>query len=260
MGPDAVIFASYGTTSEGQLAASIEPVAAALGAAFPGVPVAHAYTSAKVRRVLDARGAHVPDVGEALGALVAEGARDVLVVPGHVVAGEAFALVERAVAEARAAGVPECVRLAAPLLACADDVRAAGLALAERWPARPGEAVLLVGHGADATAGLPYAALGYRLLELGRGDLVVACMHGYPDLEATLRLLARKGAARVRLVPLMLTAGKHARSDLAGAAPDSWRGRLEAAGYEVVPELEGLGSVPAFQELYVAHARAAAGC
>ena len=55
----------------------------------------------------------------------------------------------------------------------------------------------------------------------------------------------------------MLTAAAHASRDIAGAQPGSWRTALETAGFEVVPELEGLGSLPEVRELYLAHAREA---
>ena len=264
-GPDVVLFASYGTTRGGQRSAALEPVADALAAAFPGVQAAWAYTSAKVRRALAARGEPVPGVDAALAALAEAGARRVLVQPGHVVAGAAFSLVEDAAAAACAQGAFERLELGAPLLAGMDDVRAVAGVLDGRYAPRPGAAVLLAGHGADASAGLPYAALGCELHIRGRADVLVACMHGYPDLPSVLALLERRALAdatfarerRVVLVPFMLTAGAHAQQDLAGAGAGSWKSQLERAGYVVEPQLTGLGALPGIQRLYVAHARAA---
>lgn len=106
--PDAVLFASYGTSREDARATSIAPVAECLRAGFgceeeaspeagavlgaarlhadAATPLfAEAYTSAKARRVLAGRGTPVPDVSEALHALARSGARRVLVQPGHLV-------------------------------------------------------------------------------------------------------------------------------------------------------------------------------
>lgn len=265
--PDAVLFASYGTTHADQREASLMPVAAALHEAFPDAIVAQGYTSAKVLRALRARGEAADDVDAALESLAAAGAREVLVQPGHVVAGEAFAQVRGAVERARAAGAFRRVELGAPLLSSAVDVQDVAAALGTAHPRRRGSTVLVVGHGADEIAGLPYAALGYCFWEQGRDDVATAAMHGYPGLDAAARLLARRvgrdtdfaAARRVEIVPLMLTAGSHARRDLAGADARSWASLLRAKGYVVEGRLEGLGAVRGVVSVYVDHARRAWG-
>lgn len=311
--PDAVLFASYGTTREEQRVASLDTVAEALAAAFPGAHLAQAYTSPKVRRVLERRGEPVPSVADALQQLIASGARNILVQPGHVVAGAAYeqvlqgvntvraklAAAERGVEQSMAqtkyakspiqsinkhpktvqsaysvgalldeppvSGASVQIVVGDPLLATAQDVIALADILDEAFPARPDTALVLMGHGADRTAGLPYGALGYRLHELGRDDLIVGAMHGHPDFGSVCTLLARHGLAarefrvarRVVLAPLMLTAGAHAQQDMAGNAPTSWKSRLESAGYRVEPHLQGLGALPTVRALYVEHARMA---
>jgi sirohydrochlorin cobaltochelatase len=56
------------------------------------------------------------------------------------------------------------------------------------------------------------------------------------------------------LRPLMIVAGDHANNDMAGDDKDSWKSVFEAAGYEVVCVVEGLGQLEAIQELILAHA------
>lgn len=284
---DAVLFASYGTSREEARAASIAPVAATLckglgcaaagetaDADDTGVAVARsanalarpafaeAYTSAKARRVLARRGVRVPDVSEALHELARAGVRRVLVQPGHLVHGTAFAQVERAVASCRF--LFSRIALGEPLLSSEDDLARIAQILDARHPRRPGEALVLVAHGVDegsAVTGSTYASLALHLRELGRDDAFVGSMHGYPGVDTVRRLLAldreRLGITRVRLVPLMLTAAAHASRDIAGEAPGSWRTALAAEGYDVSCELEGLGALPAVRELYLEHARAA---
>lgn len=284
---DAVLFASYGTSREEARAASIAPVAETLreglGCAVAGEAAdaddtgvaaarsanaiarpafAEAYTSAKARRVLARRGVRVPDVSEALHELARAGARRVLVQPGHLVHGTAFAQVERAVASCRF--LFSCIALGEPLLSSEGDLARIAQILGARYPRRPGEALVLVAHGVDegsAATGSTYASLALHLRELGRDDAFVGSMHGYPGVDTVRRLLAldreRLGITRVRLVPLMLTAAAHASRDIAGEAPGSWRTALAAEGYDVSCELEGLGALPAVRELYLDHARAA---
>lgn len=62
---------------------------------------------------------------------------------------------------------------------------------------------------------------------------------------------------RVVLRPLMIVAGDHANNDMAGDEEDSWKSVFQAAGYEVETVVEGLGQLPAIQEIFVEHAQAA---
>jgi len=51
----------------------------------------------------------------------------------------------------------------------------------------------------------------------------------------------------------MLVAGDHAMNDMAGDAPDSWKSRLEAAGFAVRCRLEGIGMWDEVAALYLCH-------
>ena len=82
-------------------------------------------------------------------------------------------------------------------------------------------------------------------------------MEAEPTLEDVLKLVQQGDYTRVVLEPLMVVAGDHANNDMAGAEEDSWKSRFEAAGYEVVPVLRGLGELEDIRALYVAHAQAA---
>ena len=65
--------------------------------------------------------------------------------------------------------------------------------------------------------------------------------------------LKRRQVRRVTLAPLMIVAGDHAKNDLAGDGPDSWKSILVRDGYEVEADLRGLGEVPAVQAQFAAH-------
>lgn len=53
----------------------------------------------------------------------------------------------------------------------------------------------------------------------------------------------------------MTAAGNHANRDLAGEQDGSWKRVLEQEGYQVVCVMEGLGQIPAVQEIFAAHIR-----
>ena len=112
---------------------------------------------------------------------------------------------------------------------------------------------MLIGHGTDHAADMTYSALQTVFRLLGRTDVLVGTVEGWPTFDEVLAQLRQRWGSSVHLVPLLLVAGDHARNDMAGSGPDSWRSRLEAEGYTVRVTLRGLGLLPAVRELYRAH-------
>ena len=51
----------------------------------------------------------------------------------------------------------------------------------------------------------------------------------------------------------MIVAGDHARNDLSGDGPDSWKSQLEALGFETQTILTGLGEIPEIAKKFAAH-------
>ena len=90
---------------------------------------------------------------------------------------------------------------------------------------------------------------------MGRTDVYVATAEGWPELEAVFPQLLRSGYAKAHLLSLMLVAGDHARNDMAGEGPESWKSRLQAKEIRVRCTLQGLGMLPAVQAMYAAHLR-----
>ena len=149
--------------------------------------------------------------------------------------------------------------MGAPLLTAAEDYLDLGRALMEVLPSKAEErAVLYMGHGSEHQANSAYALMEYAFHDLGRSDVIVGTVEGYPNFDAALRRLKERPAVRgVELRPLMTVAGDHAKNDLAGEEEDSWKSRLEGMGYQVSCVLTGLGEYPQVRALFVDHARKA---
>ena len=260
---DAVVFAVYGTTRAQARAAAIEPAFRAVADAVD-VPCELAFCGPAVCRLLARRGEDVPELECVLERVAAAGARRVAVVSGMVVDGWAQDnLRERVHAAAERLGLEAVV--GAPLLSDATDVDYLASALVGAWPPKPGAVTLFVGHGIGGPAGSGYAqprdafdaygALGATFARAGRDDVAVGCLSHAPGaaLQAV-RGLADPGTT-VRLVPLMLSAGRHVLKNIGGSDDRSWSSVLASAGY--VPQLCdcGLGEVAAVQELFARHAR-----
>lgn len=261
---DAVVFAVYGTTRARARTAAIEPVFRVVANAVD-VPCELAFSGLAVCRLLARRGETAPELECVLEQVAAAGARRVAVVSGMVVDGWAQDnLRERVSAVAEQLGLDAVV--GAPLLSNAADVDCLAAALMGAWPPEPGAVTLFAGHGIGGPAGSgyvrprdafdAYGALGAAFARAGRDDLAVACLSDGPGaaLQAV-RGLAEPGAT-VRLVPLMLSAGRHVLKNMGGSDDLSWASALSAAGY--APQLCdcGLGEVATVQELYAHHARA----
>lgn len=248
----ALVCASFGTTVP-TAAADIAGVEQALAAAAPGWQLLRAYTSGMVRTALAGRGQPEDSVPEALARAAAAGCRRVLVQPTHFLWGVEYDKL-KAQALAAAPGF-DWLRVGRPLLDDTRDLRALAGAIGALYPAEPGRAVVLMGHGSAHRANVVYSAL-QGIFELqSRPDIRVGTVEGWPGLAEVCAALARSRASRVLLVPLMLVAGDHAQNDMAGPGPHSWRSVLAGQGYRVDWVRHGLGSEKAVQDLYAAHLR-----
>ncbi|MGE9984077.1 sirohydrochlorin cobaltochelatase [Desulfovibrio sp. SGI.169] len=254
---EGVLLAAFGTSVPEALPA-FKAVDASFRAAFPNSPVVWAYTSQIIRRKLASQGQPAGGISDGLAALAREGVKVVRVQSLHVMAGEEFTALERAVLLdlRKHPGRFEAVYLGRPLLESRQDAQGVSRAvLAGMDKRRRDEAVALMAHGqAHGRADLVFE--GTRALFKESDPLVfmatVEGARGFDDLLAELK--ARK-VRKVWLQPLMVVAGDHARNDLAGAEEDSWASRLRAAGFQVEVNLRGLGELPGVCHVFVAHAR-----
>ena len=175
----AVLAVSFGTSHRDTLEKNIAAIEAELAAAFPERTVRRAFTSGMILRKLAGEGTHIDNVPQALERLLAEGCTDVVVQPTHVMNGEEY---HKLLAQAE----PYRARFARmafgrPLLTAAEDYAALGRALMEALPAqRADTAVLYMGHGSEHQANSAYALMEYTFHDLGRKDVVIGTVEGYP--------------------------------------------------------------------------------
>lgn len=98
--------------------------------------------------------------------------------------------------------------------------------------------VILMGHGAD------YRMFNQKLCP----HIRVAALNGEPSLDA---VLAEFQPQTIVFAPLLMTAGYHARYDLA----KRWKTIAEEAGYSVTCDLRGLGEWETVRDSLVRHAK-----
>ncbi|HFQ95395.1 MAG TPA: sirohydrochlorin cobaltochelatase [Anaerolineae bacterium] len=263
----ALVVVSFGTTHHDTLKRAIEATEQRLAAAFPDRDFFRAWTAHMVINKLKRRdGIHIPTPKELLKRLAEEGYEDILIQTTHVTPGIEFLRVQDAV---RAYGDRfQRIRLGRPLIyfqggrsrgrAMPDDYLPVLAAYDSFLPASsPDHAVVLFGHGTAHPANAIYAALQCRFQDTGR-NVLVGTVDAYPTLEDVRRQLRARGVRRVTLAPFMVVAGEHVKNDMAGEDEDSWKSTLTADGYQVDVMLTGLGELPAFQDIFIQHARDAA--
>ena len=259
MDKKAILAVSFGTSYHDTLERTIGAIEQALAAVFPDRMLLRAFTSGMICRKLRERdGVDIPSPARALEQLLDEGVTDVVIQPTHVINGAEYDKLMDQAAPFR----EKFARLTvgAPLLTSIEDYQAVADAILEQLPGQqPDTTQVFMGHGTEHYVNPSYTQLEYLFHDMGRKDIVIGTVEGYPGLEQVLRRLAERPEVRkAALHPLMVVAGDHARNDLAGEEPDSWKNALEHAGYGVACDLRGLGEFPGIQQLFAGHARQAA--
>ena len=118
-------------------------------------------------------------------------------------------------------------------------------------------AICFMGHGTEAESNQVYTKMQETLKAAGHDNYFVGTVEATPSLDDVIAAVKAGGYKKVVLRPLMIVAGDHANNDMAGDEDGSWKTEFEKAGFEVTTVVEGLGSVQAIQDLFVAHAQAA---
>lgn len=248
----AILVVSFGTSHPDTCNKNIGAIERAIADAFPQWEVRRAFTSGMILRKLRTRdGVIIPTVAEALTRLEQEGFDRVICQPTHIINGEEFDGIVADMAPFRDRFAT--LALGKPLLTATEDYQAVAGIISRNFARLPDHALCLMGHGTSHYADAAYAALDYHFQHLGRPDIVVGTVEGFPDLAAVRQRIAATGATQVTLTPLMVVAGDHAANDMASDDADSWKSVLEADGYTVDCILRGLGEYGEIRQRYVLH-------
>lgn len=246
----AILIASFGTTHDGARHNCINTLEERVSQRFSAFRTATAFTSGIVRKLLDRRNIVVPSPEEAMRRFADEGARNLAVLPTHVLAGYEYEKLLRAVREN--AGLFDKTVVASPLLNTQEDTETVMSAVMRAYSVRPGEGLVLVGHGTRHEANAVYQEINIHLKGRDRSNVFVGTLEAEPGLAEAVAFMKGQGIRRVTLAPLMFVAGDHAENDMAGGK-GSWLDAFLEAGFEAKAALKGLGEIRAVRELYLEH-------
>lgn len=248
----ALLCASFGT-SVPAARESITAVEETLRREMPEAAFFRAFTSKTIRRILASKGEAVWSVEEALEHLTDGGYERVVIQPTHFLYGLEYERLKANVEETKRY-FPNLL-LGVPLLSGTEDLRALIRILSEEFPGQESSALVFMGHGTPYFSNVVYPAMQAVFHMMGRRDVYVGTVEGWPEIEEICRQLRTGNSTEVRIVPLMLVAGDHALNDMAGEEADSWKGILTREGYQVECVMQGLGALPRIQEMYRQHLR-----
>ncbi|MBQ9031353.1 MAG: sirohydrochlorin cobaltochelatase [Parasporobacterium sp.] len=278
IGEKELLVVSFGTSFNDSRAMDIKGIEDALQEANPDWAVRRAFTAQIIINHIQARDGEIIDnMTQALDRAVANGVKELVVQPTHLMHGaeydemcealeayadqfDAIAIAEPLLGEVGAdasvinedkAAVAQYVTEAAVAEAGFDSLEAA---------AEAGVAFVFMGHGTAHTAKVSYSQMATQMGELGYANVFVGTVEGEPEetaCEVIIDAVKEAGYTKVILRPLMVVAGDHANNDMAGDEEDSWKTMFTEAGFDVDCQISGLGRIPEVEALYVAHTAAA---
>ena len=280
IGENELLVVSFGTSFNDSRAEDVKGIEDALAAAYPDWSVRRAFTAQIIINHVQARdGEKIDNMQQALDRAVANGVKNLVVQPTHLMHGAEYDEMCEAIDQYK--DKFESVAIAEPLLGevgsdatvinqdkeavaaaiTAEAVKTAGYEDAAA-AAADGTAFVFMGHGTSHTAKVSYSQMQTTMQTLGYDNVFIGTVEGEPEdtaCEAVIEKVKEAGYTKVVLRPLMVVAGDHANNDMAGADEDSWLSQFNAAGCfdSVDTQIAGLGEIADVQQLYVAHTKAA---
>ena len=251
-----ILTVSFGTSYNDSRDKTIGAVEKAIADANPDYEVRRAFTSQIIIDKLKQRdNLEIDNVTEALDRLVADGVKELIVQPTHVMHGFEY---DDVVAEVeKYKDKFDKLAIGEPLLTSDDDYKKVADAIADATKSHvtDGSAVVLMGHGTEHESNAVYAKLQTVFTVGGYSNYLIGTVEAEPTLEDMIAAAKDGGYSKVILRPLMVVAGDHANNDMAGDEDDSWKSVFEKEGFEVECVLEGMGEVPAIQAIYADHVK-----
>ena len=276
IGDKEILVVSFGTSFNDSRAKDISGIEKAIAAAYPDWSVRRAFTAQIIINHVQARdGEFIDNMDQALERAVANGVKELVVQPTHLMHGAEYDEMVETV-EAYKDNF-EKVYISEPLLGevGADATSVNGdkydvcisvvnqtvddsdydtlMAMKE-----DGTAIVYIGHGTSHTAKVTYSQMQTQMEMLSYPNVFVGTVEGEPEDTACENIIEKvheAGYTKVIMRPLMIVAGDHANNDMAGDDEDSWKSMFEASGYfeKLDMQIAGLGRIEQIQEKYIEH-------
>lgn len=250
-----ILVVSFGTSYASSRHITIGAIESDIREAFPTYDVRRAFTAQIIiDHIQQDTGRHIDNFEEAMDKIVADGVKELIVQPTHLMYGYEYNDIKESFAT-YADKFDRCV-LAEPLLALPEDQVAVADAIKAAMTEYEDKdtAICLMGHGTEADSNGVYAEMQQVFVDQGYKNYFVATVEATPTFDDVAKAAKEAGYTKAVLRPLMVVAGDHANNDMADKDdPESFASVLTAAGFEVKSVIEGLGQMVEIDEIYVQH-------
>ena len=276
IGENEILVVSFGTSFNDSRAKDIGGIEKAIAKAFPDFSVRRAFTAQIIINHVQARdGEKIDNVDQALDRAVANGVKNLVVQPTHLMHGAEYDELMESVE--KYADKFESVIVSEPLLGevgadesvtnndkdtvskevVAEAIKDAGFADIDAAE-EASTAFVFLGHGTSHKAKVTYSQMNTAMKALNYSNVFIGTVEGEPEeteVEAVIEAIGDAGYKNVILRPLMVVAGDHANNDMAGDDDDSWKSLFMAKNvFENVDcQIAGLGRIESIQQIYVEH-------
>lgn len=253
----AILVVSFGTSHLDTCEKTIVQIEQDIQNAFPDYTIYRAWTSKMIIKKLKKRdGIYIPTVAEACQQMIEDGIEQLIVQPTHVINGIENEQMKEDVLKIREHF--SSIKFGTPLLTTSKDNEQIISALMEEIGTVPSEeAFVFMGHGTTHYANSIYAALDYQFKDMGYPNVYLGTVEAYPSMETLLKMVSEKNPKKITLAPFMIVAGDHAKNDMAGDNPDSWKYQFEQNGFQVDCLLKGLGEYKKIRYMFIDHIKEA---
>jgi len=277
IGKNKLLVVSFGTSFNDSRVADVKGIEDALQAEYPDWSVRRAFTAQIIINHVQAReGACIDNVDQALERAAANGVKNLVIQPTHLMEGAEYDDVVKTVQSY--ADKFETVKIAKPLLGevgsdasvINEDKKAVAEIITTEAVKDAGyesigaakedkTAFVFMGHGTHHKAMITYSQMQTQMNELGYDNVFIGTVEGDEAFlaDAIIENVAEAGYTKVVLRPLMVVAGDHANNDMAGTEEDAWLAMFNASGKfeSVEAQIEGLGRIEAIQQIYAEHVK-----
>ncbi len=278
IGDKEILVCSFGTSFNDSRVETIGAAEKAIQKAYPDWSVRRAFTAQIIINHIQARdGEKIDNVDQAMERAKANGVKELIIAPTHLMNGAEFDELKEQVEAAKgdinvkfseamlgtygktATSVNKEKKIVAKAITAAacKDANYADAAAA----AKDGTAFVFMGHGTGHKATITYSEMQAQMNDLGYKNVFIGTVEGEPEstsLDAVLKAVKKAGYKNVIMRPLMVVAGDHANNDMAGDDDDSWVSTFKASGAfdSVTAQIQGLGALPEVQQIYIDHIKA----
>lgn len=246
----AILTVSFGTSVQETRTKTLEAIESAIRFEFPDYVHERAWTSKQLRtKVLETEGLNIYSVPEALTKLKSSGVLNVYIQPTFVTNGGEYQKLIQETADFESQF--QVLHIGSPLLENTEDFAPIIKAISHSFAyecTQANELLLFIGHGTTNGEDFLYEQLDQTLQSSATSNIRLKTMRSAASIDEIISVAYERRITQITLAPFMIAAGRHVLKDISGDDSNSWKSRLEQAGFQVHCIRKGFGEIPEIQQ------------